>query len=145
MDEYKKIIPVHSYNETFALGVCDTYKEAEDAYKLYIKSHDNYSELSEKYKNKFDDDLDSNLDTIWNLGTEELEEFWENEEIGCTFFEVKIYNHDWTFFNEMSGWIPEMNGQNHISMIMRALSTDSYLHRDFKLDIKKFAVDHPMY
>ncbi len=145
MSESYKYIPVHSCNETFALGVFDTLKEAEEAYVLYIKSHDGYSELSERYKNKMGKDLDSNLNSIWDLGTEELEEFWEDEMIGCMFFHLKTYDRDWGFFTQMSGWLPEMNGQNHISMIMRALETDSYLHRDFELDIEKFAQDHPMY
>lgn len=134
-------VPIHTFNETFALGVFETEKEAQDAYKLYIKSHANYEKLVEDYFEEFSDkNLD--LDKLFNSSTMEEDIFFEDHEIGCTIYDVKPGTFN--FILEFGGWLSEINGVNHLESLMRAIITDSYLHREFQLDVKQFAQDHPV-
>lgn len=143
-----KYIPIHTYNLTFALGVYDSEDEAQQAYITFIENHTNYKHMKEDYMKKFNKEFDKEFKENHHLEDDDLCEFFEKWGIGFEIYEINISHWEIHFCNmviEFNEWKHSLHGENHLESIMKALSRDTYIQRDFKIDIKTLALKHPVY
>jgi hypothetical protein len=130
----ERYIPIHSFNNSFALGIFKTEKEAEDAYVKFIESHKNYEELCKDCFNETGKQfcvLDNDDDII---------EFRENKKIGFAVLDERdIYNFQ--FVRDYGSWVPSFDGENHLADLLIALQGGE----QFVLDIENLATHHPVF
>lgn len=141
LNNKSKFIPIHTYNLTFALGVYESYDAAQLSYINFIKNHKNSKNMEKDYHKQFDTE-------IIDFADDEKCEFFDKWNIGYDIFEIR--NETWEkdvcdLFTTFHGWKTSFYGENHLESIMRALTPDNYIWKDFKMNLSELAIDYPVY
>lgn len=134
-----KFIPIHSYDESFALGIFDSREKAEEAYTMFIENHD-YETLKEDCFNQTGKILDIFTDD------DDIIEFLDQHKIGCAIVSGdSVENFD--FVKDYEPWVHGFGGENHLANLLVAIKQN----KEFKLNsvgelaMKYQATNHPIF
>ncbi len=152
---YPHYVPINTNNWTFALGIFDTEKEAQECYIEFLTLHKNFKKWFRKVKKELKKEHNIKLKDKTDFKNSFFDDeygFWDEREIYCDIRYIKDHSDITLMLTQIGGWVGEIEEVAEkdayyspaITALLIGLGCGD-MHESYEPDLKKLAQKYPLF